>query len=145
MRWSAASIDDPAIAQRDRLVGERRELGVVGDEHEGAAALAVDGDQQIDDLAAGFGTVDLNSFAPNNIGGPFTQPTFTFDPKMPSYNLLNLRVGMLRANYDIALFVNNITDERALLALDRERGTRARVGYLTNQPRTFGISASFQR
>jgi iron complex outermembrane recepter protein len=41
----------------------------------------------------------------------------------------------------VALFGNNLTDERALLALDRERGTRARIGYLTNQPRSFGISA----
>lgn len=40
-------------------------------------------------------------------------------------------------------FVNNLTDERALLALDRERGTRARVGYLTNQPRTFGVSLGY--
>jgi iron complex outermembrane receptor protein len=100
---------------------------------------------QIDDLGAGFGTVNLNSFAPNNIGGPYTQPTFTFDPLMPAYNLFNLRVGMTKANYDIAVFVNNILDERAFLALDRERGTRARVGYLTNPPRTFGISVAFQR
>jgi iron complex outermembrane receptor protein len=41
----------------------------------------------------------------------------------------------------VAFYVNNLTDERALLALDRERGTRARIGYLTNQPRTFGINA----
>jgi iron complex outermembrane receptor protein len=33
-----------------------------------------------------------------------------------------------------------VTDERAFLSLDRERGTRARIGYLTNQPRTFGIT-----
>ena len=38
------------------------------------------------------------------------------------------------------MFVNNLTDERALLSLDQERGTRARIGYLTNQPRTFGIA-----
>jgi iron complex outermembrane receptor protein len=41
----------------------------------------------------------------------------------------------------VALYANNLTDERAFLALDRERGTRARIGYLTNQPRTFGITA----
>jgi iron complex outermembrane receptor protein len=40
----------------------------------------------------------------------------------------------------VALFVNNVTDERALLALDQERGTLARVGYLTNQPRTYGVN-----
>lgn len=96
---------------------------------------------QIGDQADGFGTVNLNSFDPNNIGGPFTQDTFTFDPELPSYNLLNLRFGVLMGNWDTALFVNNVTDEVALLSLDQERGTRARVGYLTNQPRTFGITA----
>ena len=38
------------------------------------------------------------------------------------------------------MYLNNVTDERALLSLDQERGTRARIGYLTNQPRTFGVS-----
>jgi iron complex outermembrane receptor protein len=47
---------------------------------------------------------------------------------------------VLKNKWDVALFVNNLTNERALLALDQERGTRARVGFLTNQPRTIGIS-----
>jgi iron complex outermembrane receptor protein len=97
----------------------------------------------IDDQAAGFGTVNLNSFGSNTIGGPLTQSTFTFDPELPSYNILNLRVGLIRANWEVAAFANNLTDERAFLALDRERGTRARVGYLTNQPRTFGTTLRF--
>ena len=33
--------------------------------------------------------------------------------------------------------------ERALLAFDRERGTRARMGFITNQPRTFGVTGRF--
>jgi len=98
---------------------------------------------QIDDEAAGFGVVDLNSFAPNTIGGPLTASTFRFDPELPAYDLVNLRLGVARANWEAALFLNNVTDERALLALDRERGTRARVGYLTNQPRTLGINLTF--
>ena len=85
-------------------------------------------------------TVDLRSFAPHNIGGPFTATTFTFDPRLPAYDIVNLRFGLLKGKWDTAFFVNNVTDERALLSLDRERGFRARVGYLTNQPRTFGIS-----
>jgi iron complex outermembrane receptor protein len=44
----------------------------------------------------------------------------------------------------VALFVNNLTDEHALLSFDRERGTLARIFYLTNQPRTFGLSARVQ-
>jgi iron complex outermembrane receptor protein len=50
-------------------------------------------------------------------------------------------VGILNDTWDIALFANNLNNERALLALDQERGTRARVGFLVNQPRTFGISS----
>ncbi|MGH7679087.1 MAG: TonB-dependent receptor [Gemmatimonadaceae bacterium] len=96
----------------------------------------------IDDLDTGFGTVDMTAF-PQDIGGPYTQNTFTFDPLLPAYTLVNARVGLSRANWETALYVNNITDERALLALDRERGTRARVGYLTNQPRTIGVSLGF--
>jgi len=97
----------------------------------------------MEDLAPGFGTVDMNSFAPNTIGGPLTQNLFVFAPEMPSYSLVNVRVGMTRANWETALFINNLTDQRALLALDRERGTRARVGYLTNQPRTVGVTLGF--
>ena len=54
--------------------------------------------------------------------------TFTFDPELPAYNLVNLRLGLTRGSWEVALFLNNLTDERALLALDRERGMRARVG-----------------
>jgi iron complex outermembrane receptor protein len=95
---------------------------------------------QIGDQAAGFGTVNLNSFGSPGIGGPFTQSTFTFDPELPAYDIVNLRFGILKGNFDTALFINNVTDETAFLALDQERGTRARVGYLTNQPRTIGVS-----
>ena len=97
---------------------------------------------QIGDHAPGFGTVDLLALsATNPIGGPLTQSVFRFNPEMPAYDLVNLRLGFLNERWDIALFINNATDERAFLALDQERGTRARVGYLTNQPRTIGVSS----
>ena len=88
-----------------------------------------------------LGTLNLLSFGANTIGGPLTQTTFNYDPLLPSYDILNLRLGYVQGRWDLALYANNLTDERALLALDRERGTRARIGYLTNQPRTFGITA----
>jgi len=94
-----------------------------------------------------FGTVYLNSFGANTIGGPLNGPlpdtTFRFNPELPAYNFANLRVGLTRQSWELAVFVNNVFDERALLGLDRERGTRARVGYLTNQPRTFGTTLRF--
>ena len=59
---------------------------------------------------------------------------------MPAYDIVNARIGVKQEKWDFSLYGNNLTDERAFLALDRERGTRARIGYLTNQPRTFGTS-----
>ena len=96
---------------------------------------------QIGDQAEGFGTVNLLSFEPNTIGGPLTQSTFTFDPLLPSYTIGNTRVGMRNGRWDLAFYINNVTNELAYLAIDQERGTRARVGYLVNQPRTYGITA----
>jgi len=93
-----------------------------------------------------FGTVALTTFqrtGGGTIGGPLTDTLFTFNPELPAYNLASVRVGLTRQSWELAVFVNNVFDERALLALDRERGTRARVGYLTNQPRTFGTTLRF--
>ena len=96
----------------------------------------------MEDLADGAGTVDMEAL-PNTVGGPLTQRFFTFDPELPAYTIVNGRVGLTRANWETAFFINNLADERAFLALDRERGTLARVGYLVNQPRTFGVSFGF--
>jgi iron complex outermembrane recepter protein len=88
-----------------------------------------------------LGTLNLLSFGANTIGAPLTQSTFNYETELPGYDILNLRLGYVKGRWDLALFCNNLTDERAFLALDRERGTRARIGYLTNQPRTFGLTA----
>jgi iron complex outermembrane receptor protein len=90
-----------------------------------------------------LGTLDLLSFGANTIGGPLTASTFTYDPKLPAYDLLNLRVGLRRNRWDVSVFLNNVTNERALLSFDQERGTRARIAFMTNPPRSFGISTRF--
>jgi iron complex outermembrane receptor protein len=87
-----------------------------------------------------LGRLDLLSFGANTIGAPLTATTFTYDPELPAYDILNLRVGLRRNQWDVSAYLNNVTNERALLSFDQERGTRARIGYLTNEPRTFGIS-----
>ncbi len=87
-----------------------------------------------------LGSLDLLSFGENAIGGPLTAAVFTYNPKLPRYDLVNLRVGVRRSHWDVAFFVNNVFDELALLSFDQERGTRARLGFVVNQPRTFGVS-----
>ena len=95
---------------------------------------------QLADQEPGFGCVGCPG-APGlfDFGDP-TISSFNFDPELPSYELGNLRFGLKKQEWEAALFVNNLWDERAFLSLDRERGTRARVGYLTNMPRTYGVS-----
>ena len=95
---------------------------------------------QLADQEAPFGCVGCPG-APGFI--TFGDPTisqFTFDPELPSYEIGNLRFGVKTNSWEAAAFVNNIWDERAFLSLDRERGTRARVSYLTNMPRTYGVA-----
>jgi outer membrane receptor protein involved in Fe transport len=60
----------------------------------------------------------------------------------PSTNLLNLRATFQRANYDVALFVNNALDSRPTI-LRREDGPNYPVFGATFRPRTVGLSASW--
>jgi iron complex outermembrane receptor protein len=95
---------------------------------------------QLADQEAPFGCVGCTG-APGFFA--FGNPTisqFTFDPELPSYEIGNLRLGVKTGAWEAAAFVNNVWDERAFLSLDRERGSRARVGYLTNMPRTYGVA-----
>ena len=99
---------------------------------------------QIGDQAAGFGTREPALVRRQHDRRPA-------DRRAPSPSTRSCRPttsstcasASCNGKWDVALFVNNVTDERALLSLDQERGTRARVGYLTNQPRTFGLAARF--
>jgi iron complex outermembrane receptor protein len=93
---------------------------------------------QLADQEPGVGTVSLFQF-----GGPLTQNTFTFNPELPSYDIANLRVGVRSETWEAAAFVNNLWDERAFLSLDRERGLRARVAFLTNMPRSYGVMVRY--
>jgi iron complex outermembrane receptor protein len=75
-----------------------------------------------------------------NLGGIPANTTLEFDAELPAYEIANLRWGFGTDRWEAALFVNNLFDERAFLSIDRERGRSARVGYLTNTPRTYGVN-----
>ena len=92
--------------------------------------------RSLGDESSSFGSVTGGFF---HFGNP-TISGFTFPAELPAYHLFNLRLGIRNSGLEFAAFVNNLTDERALTGLDTERGDRARVGYLMNQPRTFGLS-----
>lgn len=71
-------------------------------------------------------------------GAPGTDVT-NVDLELDSYQTLNLSAGVYRDNWEVVAYVNNVTDTNADLSFDRERGGRARLGFRTNQPRTFGV------
>jgi len=74
------------------------------------------------------------------LGAPANAAT-TVNLELPKYNLLNLSFGMdFKHDLTAVVYMNNVTDEKALLSFDRERGGRARLGFATNQPRTIGVT-----
>ncbi|HEX8262954.1 MAG TPA: TonB-dependent receptor [Allosphingosinicella sp.] len=75
-------------------------------------------------------------------GGAPASASTTLDLKLPDYQLVNVSAGIEMANgFDLSVYVNNLFDENAILAFDRERGGRARLGFHIGQPRTFGVTA----
>ena len=101
---------------------------------------------QMADQEANFGLISnapgspLGSARLINLGGIPANTTIAFDAELPSYDIGNLRWGFGTDAWEASLFVNNLWDERAFLSIDRERGRSARVGYLTNPPRTYGVN-----
>ncbi|PCJ44433.1 MAG: TonB-dependent receptor [Alphaproteobacteria bacterium] len=61
--------------------------------------------------------------------------------KRPSWNALNLRAGVIRDDWEIALFITNVTNTHANLADSRSIAaeTPGRQRLVTNRPRTIGI------
>ena len=63
---------------------------------------------------------------------------------LPGYTLGNVRFGLrMKKTWEAAVFINNVWNERAELALDREGGGTGRVSYLINQPRTIGLDMRY--
>jgi hypothetical protein len=78
-------------------------------------------------------------FQDDDPASPYYFPGNTPDP---STNLLNLSAAFQRANYDVALFVNNALDSRPTI-LRRYNGGPSSYA-TTFRPRTVGLSASWR-
>jgi iron complex outermembrane recepter protein len=101
---------------------------------------------QLADQEPNFGVISNSPTAPPgsarliNFGGIAPNTTVNFGAQLPDYDIANLRWGFRTDGWEAGVFINNVTDERAFLSVDRERGRSARVGYLTNPPRTYGVN-----
>ncbi len=74
-------------------------------------------------------------------GGQPAGAATTLDLRLPAYDLLNVSAGIDWDNgFSLMAYVTNLLDENPLLAFDRERGGRARLGFNIGQPRVMGIT-----
>ncbi len=93
-----------------------------------------------------FGEWDGRVRADGNYYGESTSFNNGAVVERDSWDALNLRAGMMNENWDITLFVDNVTDERANLADNRsiaaEMPGRPRI--VTNRPRTAGLEARYR-
>jgi iron complex outermembrane recepter protein len=65
----------------------------------------------------------------------------TLNLKLQDYQLVNLSAGIdWDSGLGVVIYANNLFDENPILAFDRERGGRARLGYHVGQPRTIGVT-----
>jgi iron complex outermembrane recepter protein len=104
---------------------------------------------QFENEEPGFGQIGGTAGDPNaarliGYGGVPSSTVISFDARLPAYSLGNLRAGVRTGRWEVAGYLNNLWDTNAHLALDYERGRSARVGYLTNQPRTIGVGAQYK-
>ncbi len=102
---------------------------------------------QLADQEPGFGVILNPALQQPNDGtarlidlGGVNVDQIDFGAELPSYDIGNLRWGIRSDSWEASLYVNNLWDERAFLSIDRERNRSARVGYLTNPPRTYGVN-----
>ena len=91
-----------------------------------------------------LGTLDLLSFGANTIGAPLTASTFTYDPELPAYDLLNLRVGVKRDALDLKLSIDNVFDAHPLLQHDSDAAGSTLQYASTFRPRTVALSGTWE-
>jgi|CXWL01.1.fsa_nt_gi iron complex outermembrane receptor protein len=73
-------------------------------------------------------------------GGASGADITALDLELEPYTIINLNAGVQNDTWGLTFYVNNVADENANLAFDRERGGRARLAFHTNQPRTIGLT-----
>lgn len=81
-------------------------------------------------------TCDVTLFG---IGAP-TVSTLSFRLELPDDQIVHLRGGLRYRDFELALFFQKLTDERARPSIDRERGLHPHYGHQPNQPRTIGVT-----
>ena len=67
-------------------------------------------------------------------------------PSVPSYNLMNARVGVRAEHWQASLFANNVLNKHAVIGITGNEALNipAFISDVVNQPRTVGVDVSYQ-
>ena len=126
-----------AVATYGAPINDRMDWSVTGSVQRIGNRWGEPGDQ-----VPGSGSIP-NALSYDPITGDIGGGAFDFGSlRLPAYTLVNLSTTLSWASgLDLTLYVKNLLDENPKLSVDRERGLRARFGYLIGQPRTIGLTA----
>ena len=89
----------------------------------------------------------LSARASDQFVGSLVDESYYFGLKVPSYNLVNARVILAHANWNAALFIDNVTDRITEISANNtsfQFNVPQVLRYSTSQPRTFGVQMNYR-
>jgi len=94
-----------------------------------------------------FGSYQLTGRLSDSFTGPAYDQAYAFGIRLPSYNLVNARLGLGSGSWNATLLVDNLANKVAELATNNTQfqfNVPQLVRVSTNQPRTFGTEFNYR-
>ena len=102
------------------------------------AATAVTYSMPIRPQYEGYAHADYQYTGPMQSGYDFSTPALAFENRQAGYSTINLRTGVLHNDWEVALFVQNLSDARPKLSAGNFISPD--ISVYTMRPRTVGIN-----
>jgi iron complex outermembrane receptor protein len=102
------------------------------------AATAITYSRPIRPQFEGYAHADYQYTGPMQDGYDFSTPELSFENHQPGYNTINLRTGVLHSDWEVALFVQNLSDARPRLTA--ANFISPDISVYTIRPRTIGLN-----
>jgi iron complex outermembrane recepter protein len=102
------------------------------------AATAITYSRPIRPQFEGYAHADYQYTGPMQDGYDFSTPALSFENHQPGYNTFNLRTGVLHNDWEVALFVQNLSNARPRLTA--ANFISPDISVYTMRPRTIGLN-----
>jgi iron complex outermembrane receptor protein len=148
--YTDATLDEDIYAGADPITGTRALLARKGDATlltpEWSGNIALNYQREFANGVQGYARADLQRSSA--FYRTTSEGTASYDAELyrgPAYSFGTLRIGMIRDGLNLAVFVNNISNEQPVLfaSYAQNPGSRMFQQQTTLRPRTIGISAAY--